>query len=57
MNFTQATEILKDLQDDHGCGLLEVMQYMQDNLDDFSAKEVRAYRVVFNEMSKLFAPA
>lgn len=54
MNFEQAIEILNDVGDDFGHGLLEVMEYMRDNLDTFSANEVRAFRVVFAEMSKLF---
>lgn len=55
MNFEQAVEILNDVGDNFGHGLLDVMTYMRDNLDTFSDKEVRAFRVVFAEMSKLFA--
>ena len=54
MNFTQAIEILNNVGDDFGHSLLEVMEYMRDNLDNFDDKEVRAFRVVFREMSKLF---
>lgn len=55
MNFTQAIEILNDVGDDFGHGLLDVLTYMQDHLDDFTLEQVRAFRVVFREMSKLFA--
>lgn len=55
MNFQQAIEILNNVGDNFGHGLLDVMTYMRDNLDDFSEQEVRAFRVVFREMSKLFA--
>lgn len=55
MNFEQAIEILGSVQDDYGHSLLDVMEYMRDNLDDFSEKEVQAFRVVIREMSKLFA--
>jgi len=55
MNFDQAISDLNNIQDDFGTGLLEVLEYMRDNLDDFSENEVRAFRVVFREMSKLFA--
>lgn len=55
MNFEQAISILNNIGDDFGTGLLEVMEYMRDNLDTFSEKEVHAFRVVFSEMSKLFA--
>jgi hypothetical protein len=30
---------------------------MQDSLDELTERECRAYRVVFNSMAKLFAPA
>lgn len=54
MQFTEALEVIQDVQNDFGEGLLETLMYMQSNLDDFSDKQVRAYRVVFNEMRKLF---
>lgn len=56
MKFDEAIAILGSVQDDYGHGLLEVLEYMRDNPDDFNEHEVRAFRVVFNEMSKLFAP-
>jgi len=55
MKFEQAIEILGNVQDDYGHSLLDVLEYMRDNLDSFSELEVRAFRVVFNEMPKLFA--
>ena len=54
MDFEQALDIIEDVQYEHGEGLLETLMYMQSNLDDFTDKQVRAYRVVFNNMRKLF---
>ena len=57
MNFTQAMVVISDLREDMGEGLLETLQYMQDNLDDFSDEQVRAFRVVMNDFRKLLTPA
>jgi hypothetical protein len=58
MNFEQAVEIVQDYQQDWALpGLLETLEQMQDNIDELTDRQVRAYRVVFNGMAKLFAPA
>ena len=58
MNFEQALDIVEQYQQDWALpGLLETLMQMQDNLDDLTERECRAYRVVFREMGKLFAPA
>ena len=58
MNFEQAIEIVQQYRQDWGLpGLLETLEQMQDSQDDLTDKELRAYRVVFREMGKLFAPA
>jgi len=49
--------VISDLREDMGEGLLETLQYMQDNLDDFSDEQVRAFRVVMNDFRKLLTPA
>lgn len=57
MNFEQAVQVVKQYQQDWGLpGLLEAMEQMQASFDDLWDQERRAYRVVFREMSKLFAP-
>ena len=57
MNFEQAVEIVQDYQQDWALpGLLETLMQMRDSLDDLTDRQVRAYRVVFRDMSKLFAP-
>ena len=57
MNFEQAIEIVQDYQQDWALpGLLETLEQMQDSLNDLTDRECRAFRVVFREMSKLFAP-
>lgn len=55
MDITRALEIVGNVQDNFGEGLLETLMYMQDNLDDFTDTEVRAYRVVIRDFRKLFA--
>ena len=58
MNFEQAVEIVQDYQQNWALpGLLETLEQMQDSIDELTDREVRAYRVVFREMGKLFAPA
>ncbi len=54
MKFEDALEVVQDVQTDMGEGLLETMTYMQNNLDQFTDKQVRAFKVVYNEMRKLF---
>lgn len=58
MNFEQAMEIVQDYQQNWALpGLLETLEEMQDSIEDLTDREVRAYRVVFSNMAKLFAPA
>lgn len=57
MNITQALEIVQDIQADMGEGLLETLMYMQDNLDQFSDTQVRAFRLAMADFRKLFATA
>jgi hypothetical protein len=58
MNFEQAMQVVQQYQQDWAIkGLLETMEQMQDSQEDLTFNESRAYRVVFREMSKLFAPA
>jgi hypothetical protein len=53
--FDQAIEIVRDIQDDQGEGLLETLQYMDANLFQFDERQRAAFRVVMTEMRKLFA--
>jgi len=58
MNFEQALDVVEQYQQDWALpGLLETLIQMQENLDDLTERECRAYRVVFNSMAKLFATA
>jgi len=57
MNFTQAMVVICAIKETFGEGLLETLQYMQDNLDDFSDEQVRAFRVVMCDFRKLLTPA
>lgn len=57
MNFTQAMVIISDIKESFGEGLLETLQYMQDNLDDFDDNQVRAFRVVMRDFRALLTPA
>ena len=57
MNFTQAMVIICAIKETFGEGLLETLQYMQDNLDEFESHERAAFRVVMKEFSQLLTPA
>jgi hypothetical protein len=49
--------VICDIKETFGEGLLETLQYMQDNLDDFSDNEKQAFRVVMRDFRKLLTPA
>jgi hypothetical protein len=55
MTFTQAMVYISNLKGNDG--LLDTLQYMQDNLDDFNEVEQQAFRVVMNDFRKLLATA
>ena len=60
MNFEQALEIVREVQANWQLpGLLETLEFMSEakNREELTGQELRAYRVVFTEMSKLFAPS
>ena len=58
MNFEQAIEIVQEYKQDWALpGLLETLEQMQDSLDELTQRQACAYRVVFREMGRLFAPA
>lgn len=60
MNFTQALEIVQEVQANNCLpGLLETLEFMSvpSNREELTGQELRAYRVVFNEMGRMFAPA
>ena len=58
MNFEQALDVVEQYQQDWALpGLLETLEQMQDSVDELTFDQARAYRVVFREMGKLFAPA
>jgi hypothetical protein len=52
--FDQAIEIVRDIQDDMGEGLLETLQYMDGHIEQFEDRQQTAFRVVMREMRKLF---
>ena len=54
MRFEQALEIVQDVCDDMNQPLLETLMYMHYNLADYDDRDRAAFRVVFNEMRKLF---
>ena len=57
MNFEHAIEIVQQYQQDWVLpGLLETLEQMQNSLEELTFDEARAYRVIFREMGKLFAP-
>jgi len=54
MQFAQALEIVNNIGEQQGVSLLETLQYMDANLFQFDSEQRAAFRVVFNEMRKLF---
>ena len=56
MTFTEAMVYISRRKEVDGTGLLETLQYMQDNLDEFEPAERRAFRVVMNDFRKLLTP-
>ena len=57
MNFEQAMVVITRQQELMGApGLLETLEYMQANLDDFDRDERIAFGVVFRSFQALFAP-
>ena len=56
MTFTQAMVYISQRKEADGSGLLETLQYMQDNLDEFEPVEQRAFRVVMNDFRRLLTP-
>lgn len=58
MNFEQAMQVVQQYQQDWALpGLLETLTQMQDSQDDLYQEQRTAFRVVFREMGRLFAPA
>ena len=57
MTFTEAMVHISEIKERSGDGLLETLQYMQDNLDEFTNMEQRAFRVVMNDFRKMLTPA
>jgi hypothetical protein len=57
MTFTEAMVYISQRKEADGSGLLETLQYMQDNLDEFEPVERQAFRVVMNDFRKLLTPA
>ena len=59
MNFQEAHAIVQEFRANNCLpGLLETLQFMSvpSTREEMTGQELRAYRVVFGEMSKLFAP-
>jgi hypothetical protein len=56
MTFTEAMVYISRRREADGSGLLETLQYMQDNLDEFEQVEQQAFRVVMNDFRKLLTP-
>jgi hypothetical protein len=59
VNFEQAMQVVQEFRANNRLpGLLETLEFMSvpSNREEMTGQELRAYRVVFGEMSKLFAP-
>lgn len=56
MKLGEACDVITDLAKDHGEGVLETLIYMRDNLEDFSEREVLAFRLFMNAGYEMFKP-
>lgn len=50
MNFKQAIDVINDIKEDPGAGLLDTLQYMDRNLFQFDETQRAAFRLVMNKM-------
>lgn len=60
MNLQEALQIVQEVQANNRLpGLLETLEFMgvPRNREELTGSELRAFRVVFDEMGKFFAPA
>jgi hypothetical protein len=55
MTTAEAVRIINEIAVDHDTGVLETLEYMRDNLDDFEPEEVRAYRTFMTAGRAMFA--
>lgn len=55
MTFTEAMKFIETVKYEQGLGLLETLQEMDRNLFDYDERQRIAFRVVMNDMRKLFA--
>lgn len=56
MQLSEACDIIQDLSVEHGEGVIELLTYMRDNLDDFSEREVIAFRLFMRAGYEMFRP-
>jgi hypothetical protein len=54
MDKITACSVIQEIQAEMGEGLLETLQYMKDNFDQFEQRQQVAFYMVFGEMRKLF---
>ena len=58
MNFNEALEVVEIYKTNYGFpGLLETLEAMREDFEWLDRTQQQAFRVVFREMAKLFAPA
>lgn len=55
MDIKEAMKIIDEVKDDlQESGFLETLIFMQQNLEDFTPREVQAFRVVFRSGQLMF---
>ena len=57
MTQAQALEIMQDVADRLGLPMLETLMHIQDNPDEMSEREMRAFRVAMAGFRQLLLPA
>lgn len=57
MQIDQAIEIIEQYRGDYGIGFLEALIEMRQNPEEFSERQLIAYRVFMNDARQMFQPA
>ena len=57
MSQSEALEIVQQEARDMGLGILETMEWMDNNFDELDSVQKCAFRIAFRGFQRLFAPA
>ena len=57
MQIAQAIQIIEEYRQDYGLGFLEALIEIRQNPEEFSERQLIAYRVFMNDARQMFEPA